>query len=93
LQTSLEVQQAHFEIALLGGLINDVSDLLGRERLRQVIRGAAFDGVDGSIDGCIGGNDDHQQACIYREQLGNHIETVRSAQAKVEEAELIGLLS
>ena len=84
LEEGFQIFDAAFEAAVALDATEHQAHLLGRERLRQVIRRAELRGLHGARDRRIRRDDDHRHACVGAAQLGQHFEAVLLTQTQVE---------
>jgi hypothetical protein len=66
-----------------------VADLRRRERLGQVVPGTAAHGLDGRLQGGVGGDDDDRDVGVLGQQLRDQIQAALVAEAQVEEDDVV----
>ncbi len=76
------------ELAELERPPEDQEDLLGLERLDQVVLGPQPGGLDGGADGAVGRHHHHADLGVLRLQLANDLDAVHSRQALVSQREV-----
>ena len=84
----LEVRDVRLEAAEAGDAVEDEAELVGRERLGQVVERAAPHRLDRRLDGGVGGDDDDGQARCQPEECRQEVQPFLLAEAKVEEGDL-----
>ena len=90
LQPILEADQLGRRRALRLRLLDQVADLRGRERLGQVVPGAAADRLDGGLDRRVGRDHDDDEVGVLGEQLGDQVEAALLTEAQIQEHEIEG---
>ncbi len=68
------------------------SDLIGIERLEQVVPGTVFHGLDGCVYGPIGSDHDHSQVMLFLFKDVQEFKAIHARHLVVEEHNVIGFL-
>jgi hypothetical protein len=88
LEARLQLAEAERQRASLACAVDQVPDLRGRERLRQVILGPAAHRLDRGVDRGVGGDDDHVEARPLAEEPRQEVESALGPQLEVAEGEV-----
>ena len=86
----LQLGEAALQLAPAAVALDRGLDLRGRERLGEVVLGAAPDRLDRGLEGCVGGDEDQLQARPLLEEPRDQVEPTLLAEAQVEEREVGG---
>jgi hypothetical protein len=71
-------------------LLDDLVDLVAVEGLLQVVEGAELDGLDGRIDGAVGGQQDHREVRLVQGQGAQQADAVEVGHAQVGDHDVEG---
>ena len=83
-QFFLQLRQATPEALGLDHAMSGQPDLIGRERLGNVVDRATPDRVDGAFDGGVRGDDDHAHIRLTRQDLGKQLEAGIGTQPQIQ---------